>query len=127
VTCAAGQFASQIASNVARMCGSAQNDACSVSLPQRHSNSAPASTLNDSILNNFASTVVTDGQNPFTFMIDLEQTRNIQYVRVFNCADCCQEAQVRIGLSTCWTNNPVCAGENLDMNMDQIRLCNLSG
>jgi len=124
----AGQFRSEMASNVARMCGPAQNSACPTVL---------SSTLGDLVADNgndgnVRTKVHTLTKNePNTFRIDLEQTRHVQFVKIFNRFDCCWDrlrgAHTRVGSSPLWSDNAVCADAEFNADSIQKRTCNFNG
>ena len=127
-TCPAGQFQSQIASNVARMCGVAQNLACPTMLSSTFGNLI-ASNGNDGNVRTKVHTISSNAPN--AFRIDLEHVRNIHYVVVFNRFDCCQDrlvgAHIRIGSNDSWADNPVCPDADLNADSIQNRTCNMRG
>jgi len=108
VACPAGQFASTLSSNVARMCGSAQNAPCPAELSTLMTGSS-ANFGNDGLFANVARSQVQSG--PHTFMIDFQQTRSIQIVKFFNHMDAHvfrnNNAQIRVGQSIAWADNAI--------------------
>jgi len=126
VACPAGQFASAQASNVARMCGSAQNAPCPAVLSTLLAGSS-ADFGNDGLFTHVAQSSVQTG--PHTFMIDFQQTRSIQIVKFFNRVDAqvlhSNGAQIRVGSSTAWASSTICA--TLITQSIQTHECNLSG
>ena len=131
--CPAGQFSSNTASNVARMCGASQNEACpaqmsSITLidPEKYS----ASNGNDGKISD--ASLVHSAENSASahvFRIDFEKTRNIESVKFFNRVVCCSDriigAEIRIGPNATWEENPVCA--TLSSDSIQTYNCNLVG
>jgi len=126
LACPARQFQSELASNVARMCGPAQNESCPVALSTVLDGS-PATMGNDGLFTFVAHSQVTDG--PHTFRIDLERMRNINYIKFYNRVDLFESritgALILVGSSALWANNTICA--TLNINAVQVHNCKMSG
>ena len=126
--CPAGQFHSEMASNVARMCGPAHNLACPTVLSSTLAELVAANG-NDG---NVRTTVHTLLKNePNTFRINFQQTHHIHFVQIFNRFDCCWDqlrgAHIRIGSIPLWSENLVCPDAEFNTDSIQKRTCNLSG
>jgi len=124
VACPSGQFASAQASNVARMCTSTQNIQCPATLSTVLAGGS-AAYGNDGLFGSLAHSAVQAG--PHTFMINFQQNRSIQFVKSFNRADVSgtrsDGAEIRVGSSTTWQHNTVCA----TLNADAIQILNCNG
>ena len=143
--CPTDQFFAQQASNVARMCGPGRDAACpavalslgtgavthgtSTSSSSALSSANAASTGNDGLLTTLMHTAVTNPAGRVTFMIDLQETRVLQYIRFFNRIDSLQSritgAVIRVGSSAAWADNTICA--TLSVADVQTHDCNLIG
>ena len=127
--CPAGQFLSAMASNVALMCGAAHNSACPSVLSSTHGELIASNGNAGNVRTKVHTQSGSTGAN--TYRIDLEQTRNIHYVKNFNRFDCCWDklvgAHIRIGSSPLWADNPACQDAEFNADSIQDRTCNLSG
>ena len=125
--CPAGQFHSEMASIVARMCGPAQNEACPVAALSTVLAGSPATNGNDGLFTLVVHSQVTEG--PHTFRIDLERMRNINYIMFYNRVDLFESritgALILVGSSALWANNTICA--TLNINAVQVHDCKMSG
>jgi len=94
--CAAAYFA--------RICGSAQNEACPARMSTVGYVGTPASHGNDGIttIDSLVHSEETSA-SAHVFQIDFEKTRSIEYVTFYNRVNCCSErivgAEIRVGAS----------------------------
>jgi len=125
--CPAGQFSSNTASNVARMCGAAQNEACPAQMSSVFE-SHIASNGNDGNMDSMVHSSRSTAPIAHVFNIDFEQVRNIESVKFFNQPAFIERitgAEIRIGSNLSWEDNTICATLNSDLV--QTHNCNLVG
>jgi len=126
--CPADQFFAAQASNVARMCGAGQDQACPVTSSSQSDANSGAFRGNDGDLMNNVHTLTLNPPGLHTFMINFEQTRIIQYIVFHNRPDVPNRmvgAVVRVGSSASWADNTICA--TLTNIAVQTHPCNLDG
>jgi len=126
--CPAGQLQSPIASNVARMCGPAEDQPCPTKMSSTHRD-GPALHGNDGITNSENNYVHANSDGSEWFKIDFQQTRQLDHI-IFFYRPCCASrslgAEIRVGMSLDPFQNTQCAVLNGNGGA-QTHSCQLKG